>query len=89
MIDVAVAAEQPQQPTKTTSWFAGMGTLTILMSLAFYFLFSYGAAKLSYDKYRSIGWAILDFFFSSFYYPYYALVLNTPSAVIVGARRLR
>jgi hypothetical protein len=50
-----------------------------------------GAASLSYAKYGSIGWAILDFFFASFYYPYYALVLNTPSTptTMFGGRRLR
>jgi hypothetical protein len=49
-----------------------------------------GAASLSYAKYGSIGWAILDFFFATFYYPYYALVLNTPSTPsMFGGRRLR
>jgi hypothetical protein len=61
------------------------GILSILMWL----VFSYGAAKLSYDKYRSIAWAVLDFFFSYFYYPYYALVLNSPAQVMVAAARRR
>ena len=56
-----------------------------VLSMIFFIVFSYGAAKLSYDKYRSIGWAVLDFFFSSFYYPYYAIVLNTPT--VIGGRR--
>jgi hypothetical protein len=50
-----------------------------------------GAASLSYAKYGSIGWAILDFFFATFYYPFYALVLNTPSTptTMLGGRRFR
>jgi len=65
--------------------------LSISFGLICYLIVGYGAAKLSYDKYGSLGWAILDFFFSGFYYPYYALVLNTPSTPpgIVGARRRR
>jgi hypothetical protein len=42
---------------------------------------------LSYAKYGSIGWAILDFFFATLYYPYYALVLNTPTPTMMGGRR--
>jgi hypothetical protein len=63
-------------------------TLTIIsavLGIIFAIVFSYGAAKLSFDKYRSIGWAILDFFFSSFYYPYYAIFLNSPTTI--GGRR--
>jgi hypothetical protein len=55
--------------------------------VVWYFLWNLGAASLSYAKYGSIGWAILDFFFAPFYYPYYALVLNTPAATMVGGRR--
>lgn len=51
-----------------------MVAATIVGSL-FTFLFHFGAARLSYLKYQSIGWAILDFFFAVFYYPYYALFL--------------
>ena len=38
-----------------------------------------GAAKISYDKYHSIPWAIVDFFFASFYYIYYAFFVSKPS----------
>jgi thiamine transporter ThiT len=57
------------------------------------FLWHFGAASLSYAKYGSIGWAILDFFFASLYYPFYALVLNTPTstmgAPMMGGRSMR
>jgi len=51
------------------------------------FVWNFGAASLSYAKYGSIGWAILDFFFAVLYYPYYALVLNTPTPTMLGGRR--
>jgi len=51
------------------------------------FVWHFGAASLSYAKYGSIGWAILDFFFATIYYPYYALVLNTPTPTMLGGRR--
>lgn len=59
--------------------------ISAVLGIIFAIVFSYGAAKLSFDKYRSIGWAILDFFFSSFYYPYYAIFLNSPTTI--GGRR--
>jgi hypothetical protein len=50
--------------------------------LIFSFVYSLGAAKLSYAYNTSVGnsmafvWAILAFFFSGFYYPYYAFFVN-------------
>ena len=58
-----------------------------LASFLFLLIFSYGAAKLSYDKFGSIGWAILDFFFATFYYPYYAIFLSGPQSQYGGRRR--
>jgi hypothetical protein len=60
-----------------------------ILTIVFWLVFSYGAAKLSYDKYRAMGWAILDFFFSTFYYPYYSLVLNSPTQAMIAAGRRR
>ena len=67
-----------------------MGTVAIVggvFSFIFLLIWHYGAASLSYAKYGSIGWAILDFFFATFYYPYYALFLNTPTATMMGGKR--
>jgi hypothetical protein len=62
-------------------------------------LYSYGAAKLSYNYNMSVNngsmvyfWCILCFFFASIYYPYYAFFLNPvlPISVVgvrVGGRR--
>jgi hypothetical protein len=68
--------------------------------LFFSFIYSFGAAKLSYAYNTSIGsstaflWAILAFFFSGVYYPYYAFFVNPVGAPpasmtlpIVGGRR--
>lgn len=68
--------------------------MSVSISLILSILFSYGAAKLSYDMFHSVGWSILAFIFSGFYYPYYALFLNRPAAMsapppmgMMGARR--
>lgn len=54
------------------------------------FLYSFGAAKLSYDKYQSVGWAVLNFFFATFYYPYYAIFLSgSPQQQAAAGRRRR
>lgn len=42
----------------------------------FYIIFSYGAAKLSYDRFQNVGWAVVNFLFPMFYYPYYALTMS-------------
>lgn len=67
----------------------------------FSFVYSLGAAKLSYAYNTSVGsssaflWAVLAFFFSGFYYPYYAFFVNpvgsTPTSIVfppvMGGRR--
>ena len=69
---------------------AGAMSIGGLASILFYILYSYGAAKLSYDKFGSIGWAILDFIFAVFYYPYYAIFLSGPQQQsAIGGRRRR
>ena len=89
------ADSEAAKTTANTVGALGAGTLLFasfsgIFSFLFFILFSYGAAKLSYDKFGSIGWAIVDFIFATFYYPYYALFLNTPSSSSVfGGRRRR
>lgn len=51
-----------------------------------------GAAKLSHDRYGSIGWATLAFIFSPLYYVYYAYFVSTkvvqqPVPILGGRRR--
>ena len=65
----------------------GLIVLWVLVGAIPWFVFSYGAAKLSYSKFGSVGWSILAFIFSTFYYPYYAYFLDTSSTNIFGGRR--
>jgi hypothetical protein len=74
--------------TKTDSSAAGLGIVSMVFTVVFLFVWHLGAASLSYAKYGSIGWAILDFFFATFYYPFYAFFLNTPAPTgMMGGRR--
>ena len=87
--DADTTATTTVDATLSSGWaIAGM-----VIGVLFAFVWHFGAASLSYAKYGSIGWAILDFFFATLYYPFYALVLNTPSssmvAPMVGGRSLR
>jgi hypothetical protein len=88
-------ADVPQTPAPTPDDSKGktMGALAIagaVIGTLFALLWSFGAARLSYLKYGSIGWAILDFFFATFYYPFYAFFLaDSPVAPMMGGRRPR
>jgi len=82
------------QPTSTTttptpSVFGGLMMILASFGGVFAFLLHAAAAKLSYDKYQSVGWAIIDFIFGSIYIPYYAFFLNTSSAPAMGGRPRR
>ena len=82
---------------------ASMGIAAILMfliTILLSFLYSYGAAKLSWHYNMYMGnsgsafiWSLISFFFSGFYYPYYALFLDPVAtmkhlnSVSVGGRR--
>jgi hypothetical protein len=84
--------QQPGQPTVAYNSTGGggvVGSIFGLLGMLLVFLYSFGAAKLSYDKYQSIGWAIFNFFFATFYYPYYAIFLSGPSGSTLGGRRRR
>jgi len=85
-----VGASGPSDPSgasepvtvDTSSIVAGLGgfLFLVIFYIVFTLAFMIGAAKMSYDKYHSIGWAILDFFFSSFYYVYYAFFVSKSSS---------
>jgi len=86
------AVNPPATPAKSepaTFW----SVVTLILGSfggVFAFLLHAAAAKLSYDKYQSVGWAILDFIFGSVYIPYYAFFLNTPTPQSTfGGRRRR
>ena len=65
--------------------FAGIG----LFYLIFFLIFHIGAGYLSYQKYGSMLWAVLDFLFPYFYYPYYAFFLakDMPPQTMLGGRK--
>jgi hypothetical protein len=81
-------------PEDASSLYAG-SVIFILVYLTFIILFGAGASSLSYNYNLSIGtsgsmtvvYAILAFFFSSLYYPYYALFLNPVKGPQKGGRR--
>ena len=71
------------EETKKTEAVYSPATITyIVISILISILFSFGAAKLSYDRFRSIGWAIVAFLFSGLYYPYYAFFVSSGPAVM-------
>lgn len=73
------------------SLLTGANTVQLVIAIFIFIMpmliFNFGAAKLSYDKYGSIGYSILDFIFSTFYYPYYAFFLNEPVYLQQGGKR--
>jgi hypothetical protein len=68
-------------PTGTIIW--------IILALLQAILFYSGAAKLSYDRFGSVGWAIVAFLFAPIYYMYYAFFVSTAASpvMIAAARR--
>jgi hypothetical protein len=81
-------AKNTKKAPDSISWVSTL--LSVIVSILL-FMYSLGASMLSYAKYKSIGWAILDFFFAFIYYPYYAFFLNQPTTTMVGGmmRKLR
>ena len=86
--------------TATGSWSDALGDslslsglgLSLILFVVFIIMFHFGAAYLSYQKYGSVLWAILDFFFAGFYYPFYAFFLAKdpgPQMGMMGGRRRR
>ncbi len=91
-----MAESNPQPPTQPQATKPAVSQ-AVLLSAAIWFIvslipsiiFAAGAAKLSYDRFQSIGWAIVAFIFSPIYYMYYALFVSTPvtPAMIAASRR--
>jgi len=78
---------QPQKQTQSTN--ATLMTVAQVIGTIITIIFHAGAAKLSYDKYGSIGWAILAFIFGSIYYPYYAFFISGTTTGMLGGRRMK
>lgn len=83
------ALTQPTTTTPTPSIWGGLMMIIASFGGVFAILLHAAAAKLSYDKYQSPFWAVIDFIFGSIYIPYYAFFLNTSSAPATGGRPRR
>ena len=87
------ALNPPASTTTTTtpSIWGGLMSILALFGGLFGLLIHFAAAKLSYDKYQSPFWAVIDFIFGTIYIPYYAFFLNTPTtpAPMMGGRHKR
>jgi hypothetical protein len=93
----ATAATPKDDENKAKAMFdtsSAAGILSIIIVSIMTLLWHVGAARLSYLKYGSIGWAILDFFFATIYYPFYALFLAdgsggmAPAGPMMGGGRM-
>jgi hypothetical protein len=93
----AATAATPKEENKLKAMFdtsSAVGILSIVIVTIITLLWHVGAARLSYLKYGSIGWAILDFFFATIYYPFYALFLAdgsggmAPAGPMMGGGRM-
>lgn len=68
-----------------------MIVINVLLGL----VYCYGAARLSYNTFGSMGWAVVAFFLAPIYYPYYAIFVSQPApppsvmSDMFGARRRR
>jgi hypothetical protein len=83
----SVKSGQPSTPPDPSKGAAGAGVVVLILSIMqgiFGFLLGIAAAKLSYDRFASVFWAILAFFFSEFYIVYYSFFVSKP---FIGGRR--
>jgi uncharacterized RDD family membrane protein YckC len=84
-------AEKPAEATTTeASWGMGVFSILLLFPIFLFLTFHIGAGYLSYQKYGSFLWAIVDFIFAYFYYPYYAFFLASepsPQSMMGGRKR--
>ena len=78
------------EDTKQQAAIWANGQLFVSVMIVPTLIFAAGAAKLSYDRFRSVGWAILAFIFPAIYYMYYAFAISAPAAplMVAAARRL-
>ena len=76
--------------TVSASGFGAIYSLLLILPVLFLVAFHAGAGYLSYQKYGSTLWAVVDFMFAYFYYPYYAFFLSAPApstGVLYGGKR--
>lgn len=54
----------------------------IVINVLLAVIYCYGAARLSYNTFGSMGWAVVAFFLAPLYYPYYAIFVSQSAAPI-------
>ena len=89
-MDITPKKDMPPMPSQQSNGSSGMGVGIVIAAVVgaiIGFLFSYGAARLSYNAYGSYGWSFLAFIFSGFYYPYYAFFVSKPATFFGGKRK--
>lgn len=83
---------QPEKaPTSSSGGGMSAGSIAItVLSVLVVLIYYIGAAKLSYDKHGSIGWAFLAFIFAPIYYPVYAYFVSsrTNMGMLGGLRKM-
>ena len=80
MADENSAAPPPKSSSGWIWWL-----IVLITSLIFSLLYGVGAAKLAYDRSGSALFALVAFFLSPLYYPYYAF--TQPAPTVMGAAR--
>jgi len=86
--DLVSPNQSSSSSSTSNSILQGFSTGFIIFVVIFLFLIpGIGAAKLSYDKYQSLGWAIVCFIFPGFYYVFYAFFISSRSVPMMGGRR--
>jgi hypothetical protein len=82
---ITLTPEATAAANTATAGVVGVFGVIAMIGLFFLLFFHIGAGYLSYQKYASIPWAVVDFFFAYFYYPYYAFFLaSDPSPQPMG-----
>lgn len=90
VVNPSITEDTSKSSTSDITFARVVSIFLSIVGTVFVILLHAAAAKLSYDKYQSIFWAIIDFVFAVFYIPYYAFVLNTPSTpTMIGGRHKR
>ena len=93
--EVQLNKEEEKQLGSALARFAGASfalvVLVVIFLIIYVISFHVGAAMLSYHKYGSFFWAIVNFVFAWVYYPFYAFFLDTntppvaaPTETMVG-----
>ena len=70
----------------------GLAIAILVINVLIGLIYCYGAARLSYNTFGSMGWAVVAFLFAPLYYPYYGIFVSQPApppSGIFGGRSRR